>query len=234
MAWRFTNISNRSRSRGVPILPTPPTVATAATIGSVRTYEQLSNLPDKDKGTSRTEPGDFGVTVDNYKDPTNDALDPEALMRTLYNLQNTDNEHDHDRDVRTLNALTLYTAVEAVQLADYNDAPIAALEDEHIIDDDDDDDNDFEEEEEEKDKGGEGGGKDRDDTTMTGTSEPVVTAAVTILHVFTVGASSSGSLSMQAPLVPRAFGHNTSVLLDETMHYAYRNDIPSSELKLGL
>lgn len=218
IAWRFTNISSRGRG-------TPPTVATA---GSVRAYKQLSDSSNKDKGTSRTEPDDFSVMFDSHEDPTNDALDPEALMRTLYNLQDTDDEHDRDRDARTLNTLTIHTAVEAVQLADYNNAPISALEDEHIIN------NDSEDE------------SDNDDTTITETSEPVlstvasesntVTSATTIsaLHVFTVDTSSSGSLSgIQALPMLGAFSQDTSVPLNETMHYS-RGDVPLSELKLGL
>lgn len=91
IAWRFTNISSRSRSTGssIPALPALPTIATAATIGSVRVYDQLSsNLVGKDKGTSGTKPDDFSSTVDDYKqeDPTNNALDPDALIRTLYSL----------------------------------------------------------------------------------------------------------------------------------------------------
>lgn len=149
-------------------------------------------------------------------------------MRTLYSLQNTDDKHNRDRDVRILNALTLYTTVEAVQLADYNDLSFAAPEDKHLIDDDDDD---LEEGEEEE--------YNNDDATIAGTSKhtapkSTVATSVTILYIFEVSTSiSSVSLSIQAPLALGAFGQDILVLLDKTMHYS-RSDVPSLELKISL
>lgn len=165
---------------------------------------------------------------DSYEDPINDALDPKALIRTLYNLQDTNDKHDRDRDVRTLNTLTIYTAVEAIQLANYNNVPILALEDKHIID------NNSEDE------------SNNDDTIITETSEPIlstiasksntVTLATTIsaLYVFIVDTLSSGSLlGIQALPILGAFSQDTLVLLNETIHYS-RGDVPLSELKLSL
>lgn len=67
-------------------MPILPTIATA---GSVYVYEQLSsNLVNEDKGTSGTEPDDFSSTINNYKykDPTNNTLNLDTLIRTLYSL----------------------------------------------------------------------------------------------------------------------------------------------------
>lgn len=148
-------------------------------------------------------------------------------MRTLYSLQNTDDEHNRNRNIRTLNALTLYTTVEAVQLTDYNDLSFAAPEDKHLIDDDDD----LEEGEEEE--------YNNDDATIAGTSKytapkSTVATSVTILYVFEVSTSiSSVSLPIQAPLALGAFGQDILVLLDKTIHYSY-SDVPSLELKISL
>lgn len=105
--------------------------------------------------------------------------------------------------------------------------PITVLEDDYIVDNNN---SDKEEEEEEEDE-------DNDDTTIIGTSEhtaalSTVATSITIPYVFTVSAS-LGSLSILALPILGVFSQDTSILIDETIHYS-RSDVPLSELKLGL
>lgn len=227
MSQRYTllEISSLPTDRGRSTALTP---LTAATAGTVRTRDALSsdladNSSSNNGGTGGVEPEEFGSLAD---DDTNSALRVDSLFCVLYSIQDTDPENDYNIDARVLATLTIQTANDAIELADYNNRPKPDAGDEPTIDDNTD---------------SEPEGKDTTITSTTSATVPttvpsiVSTNASTTVYIFSIAQAlaRAQAQAIYTPLVLGSFGPNISVSLDKKIVTSSGN-VLSKELKLAL
>lgn len=227
MSQRYTllEISSLPANRGRSTALTPLTVATA---GTVRTRDALSsdladNSSSNNGGIGSVEPEEFGSLVD---DDTNSALRIDSLFRILYSIQDTDPENDYNVDARALAALTIQTANDTVELANYNNRPKLDAGDEPTIDDN---------------TNSELEGKDTTITSTTSATVPTTVPSIvstnvsTTVYIFSVAQAlaRAQAQAMYTPLVLGSFGPNISVSLDKKIVTSSGN-VLSKELKLAL
>lgn len=225
MSQRYTllEISSLPADRGRSTALTP---LTAATAGTVRTRDALSsdladNSSSNNGGIGGVEPEEFGSLAD---DDTNSALYTDSLFRVLYSIQDTDPENDYNVDARALATLTIQTANNTIELADYNNRPKPDTGDEPTIDDN---------------TNSELEGKDTIITSTTSATAPTTatsiasTNASTTIYIFSIAQALAQAQAIYAPLVLGSFGPNISVSLDKKIVTSSGN-VLSKELKLAL